>query len=112
MEYKAAAVAQPPLLRIDCSSEGPDSAQPSSSRHPEAEDMPPPAEPAAFQHPELADTDSNDASSSASSSNSAVPDSLPLLGSDTDWRAFRARLVASSKVRVRGVLLCLRHAVA
>ena len=30
---------------------------------------------------------------------SAVPDKLPLAGADTDWREFRARLVAS---QVRG----------
>lgn len=43
---------------------------------------------------------------------SAVPDKLPLAGADTDWREFRARLVASqvrnasSGSHVRG-LLCM-----
>ena len=44
---------------------------------------------------------------------SAVPDKLPLAGADTDWREFRARLVASqvlnaaSGSHVRGLLIFL-----
>ncbi|GAX79744.1 hypothetical protein CEUSTIGMA_g7185.t1 [Chlamydomonas eustigma] len=34
----------------------------------------------------------------SSSSSSMVPDSLPLLGADTDWRTFRARLVAQERM--------------
>ena len=30
---------------------------------------------------------------------SAVPDKLPLAGADTDWREFRARLVASQVLK-------------
>jgi putative transcriptional regulator len=39
---------------------------------------------------------SDEDSNIPSSSSSPVPDALPVAGVDTDWRAFRARLVASS----------------
>ena len=35
-------------------------------------------------------------------SNSAIPDVMPVSASDTDWRDFRARLVASTSGRTDG----------
>lgn len=42
------------------------------------------------------DYSAGDENSNLSPSSSSVPDTLPVAGVDTDWRAFRARLVASS----------------
>ena len=40
-------------------------------------------------------SDSSDGSEEPSKQNDGIPDSLPASQADTDWREFRARLIAS-----------------
>ena len=46
-----------------------------------------------------ASTGGSDAAGSSGGGEDAVPDALPVAGVDSDWRAFRAKLVASSSGR-------------
>ncbi|KAG2442426.1 hypothetical protein HXX76_002512 [Chlamydomonas incerta] len=53
----------------------------------------PSGEPPKRPHPEM----EGDDAAAASSSSSVVPDTLPYLGSQSDWREFRAKLVSQSR---------------
>jgi hypothetical protein len=72
-----------------------------------SDDEPPPAssQQPPWRHPEMDDDDvslapagsgGGGSGSNRKRGSSLVPDALPVMGADTDWREFRARLVASS----------------